>query len=116
MIRTDGGYGVLGMPGNHAGVKDLVYRGEPVQLAPMPYYGGGLNIQQLTQNIPVGEDPLLPMDQDQFSDWVRYNLDKKYGPLKSRPSFSPGPQLPSFLNRGVKGAYLPTGFDAKYVS
>ena len=116
MIRTDGGYGVPGMPGNHAGVKDLVYRGEPVQLAPMPYYGGGLNIQQLTQNIPVGEDPLLPMDQDQFSDWVRYNLDKKYGPLKSRPSFSPGPQLPSFLNRGVKGAYLPTGFDAEYVS
>lgn len=116
MMRTDGGYGVPGMPGNHAGIKDLVYRGEPVQFAPMPYYGGGLNIQQLTQNIPVGEDPLFPMDQDQFSDWVRYNLDKKYGPLKSKPSSSPGPQLPGFLNRGVRGAGLPTGFDAKYVS
>lgn len=84
MLRTDGGYGVPGMPGNHAGVRDLVYRGEPVQAMPMPYYGGGMNV--------------------------------KYGPLKPKPTSPAGPQLPNFLNRGVRGAYLPTGFDAKYVS
>jgi len=59
---------------------------------------------QLARNIPVGEDPLLPMDREQFDDWVKYNLDKNK-PLRPRDVQPPstGPQLPGF----VKGAFLP---------
>ncbi len=30
---------------NAGAFNDLVYRGEPYELAPMPYYGGGMNVQ-----------------------------------------------------------------------
>lgn len=69
MLRTDGGYGVPGMPGN-GGVRDLVYRGEPSQMMPLPYYGGGMNVQQLAQGIPVGQDPRFPMDPKVFESFV----------------------------------------------
>ena len=109
---AQGFYG--GYMGNAGALSDLVYRGEPTQMMPMPYYGGGGNVQQLAQGIPVGQDPLLPMDQDQFRDWVLYNMDKN-NPLPKKPAPT-GPQLPSFLNRGVRGASIPDGFDGKYVS
>ncbi len=31
----------------------------------------------IAQGIPVGEDPNLPMDQDQFRDWVNRQRDLK---------------------------------------
>jgi hypothetical protein len=31
----------------------------------------------VAQGIPVGQDPNLPMDQDQFQDWVRGQMDKR---------------------------------------
>lgn len=70
MVRTDGGYGVPGMPGNGGALRDLVYRGEPAQMVPMPYHGGGMNIQPLAQGIPVGQDPRFPMDQKMFEAYV----------------------------------------------
>lgn len=42
---AQGFYG--GYMGNAGALSDLVYRGEPTQMMPMPYYGGGMNIQQL---------------------------------------------------------------------
>jgi hypothetical protein len=105
-----------GIPvGGNLAYSDLLYRGEPYQMLPMPYYGGEIGVQQLSQNIPVGQDPIFPMDQDQFSDYVRYQLDKKK-PLPRPGAGSPGPQLPGFVNRGVRSASVPGGFDAKYVS
>jgi len=38
---------VAGAIGNLGGVKDLVYRNEPVQAVPMPYYGGGMGVETL---------------------------------------------------------------------
>lgn len=114
MFRTDGGYGVPGMPGNHAGVRDLVYRGEPVQAMPMPYYGGGMNIQTLAQGIPVGQDPRFPMDQDMFRTYV----DERR--LQNRFS-TPGSFL-KYVDEFNKSYFpggqssLPPGVDAKYVS
>jgi hypothetical protein len=32
---------------------------------------------EVAQGIPVGEDPNLPMDQDQFRDWVNRQRDLK---------------------------------------
>jgi hypothetical protein len=42
---AQGFYG--GYMGNAGALNDLVYRGEPTQMMPMPYYGGGMGIQQL---------------------------------------------------------------------
>lgn len=36
----------------------------------------------IAQGIPVGEDPNLPMDQDQFRDWVNRQRDLRDGLLK----------------------------------
>lgn len=55
MARTDGGYGVPGMPGNGLAIKDLVYRGEPTQMTPLPYYGGGFTMQPLAGNNPLND-------------------------------------------------------------
>lgn len=38
---------VAGAVGNLGGVKNLVYRNEPVQAVPMPYYGGGMGVEML---------------------------------------------------------------------
>jgi len=32
---------------------------------------------EISQNIPVGDDPNLPMDQDQFRDWVNRQRDMR---------------------------------------
>lgn len=37
---------------------------------------------EVSQGIPVGEDPNLPMDQDQFRDWVNRQRDLKRLPMK----------------------------------
>jgi hypothetical protein len=37
---------------------------------------------EVAQGIPVGEDPNLPMDQDQFRDWVNRQRDLRDGLLK----------------------------------
>ena len=42
---AQGFYG--GYMGNAGALSDLVYRGNPGQMMPMPYYGGGMGIQQL---------------------------------------------------------------------
>jgi hypothetical protein len=86
------------------------------------------NLMASSRNIPVGQDPMLPMTQYQFNDWVKYNLDKNK-PLRPRDAQPgpTGPQLPGFLNKGaslpgapgnVAGMYgqLPAGFDNKFVS
>lgn len=36
----------------------------------------------LAQGIPVGEDPNLPMDQDQFRDWVNRQRDLRDRPMR----------------------------------
>lgn len=78
----------------------------------MRYYGesnvpGAPGIKQpfVAGGIPVGEDPIFPMSQEHFSDYVRYKLDQHKPLTPSRvDKVTPGPQLPPFLNRGVKGA------------
>ena len=92
---AQGFYG--GYMGNAGALSDLVYRGNPGQMMPMPYYGGGMGIQQLggfagpgqlstdvieanipgsaseqllSQGIPVGQDPRFPMDQKMFEAYV----------------------------------------------
>lgn len=39
--------------------------------------GGPLVGQTVAQGIPVGEDPNLPMEQYQFQEWVRGQMDKR---------------------------------------
>ena len=92
---AQGFYG--GYMGNAGALSDLVYRGNPGQMMPMPYYGGGMGVQQLggfagpgqlstdviqanipgsasgqmlSQGIPVGQDPRFPMDQKMFEAYV----------------------------------------------
>jgi len=105
---------VPGAPGNNAVVGDLIYRGEPVSAVPLPYNGGGMNIQQLAQNIPVGQDPRFPMDQKMFEAYVEEQRFKSRYPNPGdfrryveqfNKSYFPGAQ-----------ATLPAGFDGKYVS
>lgn len=78
----------------------------------MRYYGEsnvagapGNNSAFIAGGIPVGEDPIFPMSQEHFSDYVKYKLDQ-HKPLRPREVDKkiPGPELPSFLNRGVRGA------------
>ena len=56
---------------------------------------------EVAQGIPVGEDPNLPMSQDQFRDWVNRNRD-----LGRLPEFldTHGSMI-NYINktRGVKG-------------
>jgi len=92
---AQGFYG--GYMGNAGALSDLVYRGNPGQMMPMPYYGGGMGVQQLggfagpgqlstdviqanipgsaseqmlSRGIPVGQDPRFPMDQKMFEAYV----------------------------------------------
>ncbi len=37
---------------------------------------------EVAQGIPVGDDPNLPMDQDQFRDWVNRHRDLKRLPMR----------------------------------
>ena len=80
MFRFGGMSSVPGAPGNNLG--NLV--------------AGG---------IPVGQDSIFPMTQEEFSDWVKQGLDRRdmERQQNNKPG-SPGPQLPPFGGRGVKGA------------
>lgn len=117
MLRTDGGYGVPGMPGN-GGLRDLVYRGEPSQMMPLPYYGGGMNVQQLAGGPSFDINPgsagdsrrkrkgLSPQDVDRL---IQANPQFE---RQIREMYLPGVQGTPFFNR----AGIPAGFDGKYVS
>ena len=39
-------------------------------------------VEAIAQGIPVGEDPNLPMSQDQFRDWVNRHRDLRGGRLE----------------------------------
>lgn len=44
----------------------------------------------------MGEDPIFPMSQDEFSDFVKGRLDQRYGPMKKPVPAQPpsgGPSL-----------------------
>jgi len=91
-----------GFLGNAGAIDDLVYRGEPVQLMPLPYQGGNMNIRELAGGIPVGQDPRFPMSQEQFEQYVdERRLDKRLEPY--------GGSILEFIRRNpqVKGASLP---------
>ncbi len=109
---AQGFYG--GYMGNAGALNDLVYRGEPVQAMPMPYYGAPVEIQPLAQGIPAFQDPRFPMTQDQFErevEELRFN--KKY---QAPGSFRQ--EIKNYLKSNPLGlqASAPANFDAKYVS
>ena len=109
---AQGFYG--GYMGNAGALNDLVYRGEPVQAMPMPYYGGPVEIQPLAQGIPAFQDPRFPMTQGQFErevEELRFN--KKY---QAPGSFRQ--EIKNYLKSNPLGRQvsIPANFDAKYVS
>lgn len=54
-----------GAPGNNLGLaNDLLYRGEPNTAMPLPYYGGGFNLQPLAGNNPLN-DPRFKIQGDE---------------------------------------------------
>jgi hypothetical protein len=117
-MRYSGMANVPGAPGNFpvsaGALNDLVYRGEPVQAMPMPYYGAPVEIQPLAQGIPAFQDPRFPMTQDQFErevEELRFN--KKY---QVPGSFRQ--EIKNYLKSNPLGlqASAPANFDAKYVS
>ena len=55
-------------------------------------FGGPLIEEKLVQGIPVGEDPIFPMGQEEFSDYVR-------GRLEQRKGFNP--PLPEEIRRRI---------------
>lgn len=58
---------------------------------------------QIAQGIPVGEDPNLPMSQDQFRDWVNRSRDLREGRLQQFLD-KQGSMLDYIRqNRGVRG-------------
>jgi hypothetical protein len=71
---TQGFYG--GYMGNAGAIDDLVYRGEPRQMMPMPYYGGGMNMQQLAGFYGPGQ---------MSTDVIKANI--PMGQLAGTPSF-----------------------------
>lgn len=42
-------------------------------------FGGSVTNQIVAQGIPVGQDPIFPMGQEEFSDYVRGRLEQKKG-------------------------------------
>jgi len=137
---AQGFYG--GYMGNAGALSDLVYRGNPGQMTPMPYYGGGMGVQQLggfpgpgqlstdviQANIPgssfIAGSPSFDINQGAAGDARRKR--KGLSPqdvqrlIEANPQFEkqikdmylPGAQGTPFF----KQAGLPAGFDAKYVS
>lgn len=63
---AQGFYG--GYMGNAGALNDLVYRGEPNQTMPMPYYGGGMGIEQLAggPDLPFGGGGTYKTTQEKF--------------------------------------------------
>ena len=63
--------------------------------------GGPLMGQTVAQGIPVGQDPIFPMGQEEFSDYVRGRLDQKNPP--NRP-------IPADMMRRIQGVRAKYGF------
>jgi hypothetical protein len=57
--------------------------------------GGPLVGQTVAQGIPVGQDPIFPMSQEEFSDYVRGRLDQK---------------IPADMMRRIQGVRAKYGF------
>ena len=58
----------------------------------------------VSQGIPVGEDPNLPMDQDQFRDWVNRQRDLRAKPMEERLAPYGGSMLEMMRQLGLRGA------------
>jgi len=58
---------------------------------------------EVAQGIPVGEDPNLPMSQDQFRDWVNRSRDLREGRLQQ--FLDTHGSMSDYIrqNRGVRG-------------
>lgn len=107
-----------GYMGNAGALDDLVYRGGPSQMMPMPYYGGGMGIQ------PLAGGPSFDINPGSAGDARRKR--KGLSPqdvqrlIEANPQFEQ--QIRDMYLPGVQGtpffkkAGIPTGFDAKYVS
>lgn len=101
-----------------ATLTDLVYRGESSQMVPMPYYGGGMGIQQLAGGPSFDINPgaagdsrrsrkgLSPQDVERLIQ-ANPQFEKQI-----RDMYLPGVQGTPFF----KQAEIPAGFDGKYVS
>lgn len=80
-------------------------RTKPPRMDAGAFLQGYLNTQPQQANvawgerIPVGEDPIFPMSQEEFREYVLQRLDEKYGPRKVAPRGGGGPSL--FPVRGV---------------
>lgn len=136
---SQGFYG--GYMGNAGAMDDLVYRGQPNQMMPMPYYGGGMGIEQLAgfagpaqlstdvikANIPMGQmagSPSFDINRRPGAMGGRSGeqLKRIYEggtkgneqlneELRRRGIMPGGPQLPMAMGMGV-----PAGFQNKFVS
>jgi len=62
--------------------------------------GGPLVQQTVARGLPVGEDPIFPMSQEEFSDYVYGRLDQKKG-VK--------PQLPEEIKNRIRSARIKFG-------
>ena len=137
---TQGFYG--GYMGNAGALNDLVYRGNPGQMMPMPYQGGGMGMQRLggfagpgqmstdviQANMPSADVVAGGQSFDITPGAGGDSRRKRKGLspqdvqrlIEANPQFEqqirdmylPGAQGTPFF----KKADLPTGFDAKYVS
>ena len=137
---TQGFYG--GYMGNAGALNDLVYRGNPGQMMPMPYQGGGMGMQRLggftgpgqmstdviQANMPsanvvaggqsfditpgAGGDSRRKRKGLSPQDVQRLIEANPQFEQQIRDMYLPGAQGTPFF----KKADLPTGFDAKYVS
>jgi len=66
--------------------------------------GGSSPSAEISQGIPVGEDPNLPMDQDQFRDWVNRQRDLRAKPMEERLAPYGGSMLEMMRQLGLRGA------------
>ena len=57
--------------------------------------------QFVAQNIPVGQDPIFPMGQEEFSDYVRGRMEQRNPP--NRP-------IPADIMRRIEGVRAKYGF------
>jgi hypothetical protein len=137
---AQGFYG--GYMGNAGALSDLVYRGNPGQMTPMPYYGGGIGVQQLggftgpaqlstdviEASIPgsklMAGGPSFDINPGAAGDSRRSR--KGLSPQDVQRLINANPQFEQQIRDmylpGVQGtpffkkASLPANFDAKYVS
>ena len=63
--------------------------------------GGPVFSQTVTQGIPVGQDPIFPMGQEEFSDYVRGRMEQRNPP--NRP-------IPPDIMRRIEGVRAKYGF------